>query len=500
MASHFRRAQLSIAIATLLLLPILRHVTSAAQSQGSEPGDAITPDILRAHVTALAADAMEGRETGTRGFDRAAQYVSNVFRALELQQLTPDYLDAFRIRRGRVIEDGTSLVVTIDGKGHALRYGVDYVSYGSTSASLLDAEGRLIFVGSGVTVPSGSHDDYAGLDVRGAIVVANLQRTGLSDADAATSATLPARARNAAAHGAVGLLVIDADATPWDLRVRAARQVGASEGPLTSPLERRAPTFILNAKRAAELFGGVVQKGSRLGLATLRLRMTVNDVTAANVVAVLPGGDKDRRSEYVVYVAHLDHVGIGRPVRGDRIYNGAVDNASGVPTMLAIARAFARSSNRPKRSIVFLATSGEEQGELGSDYFVRHGPLESSHLVAALNIDGASIVPFDEATVGGGASSTLGTHAEEAARRLGIRVVLEPLDAEGSDYAPFLRAGIPSLWIQAALPAGWMDTRYHTPQDDLGQPLDFGAMARYARLNFWTGLLAADANERPHRP
>ena len=218
---------------------------------------------------------------------------------------------------------------------------------------------------------------------------------------------------------------------------------------------------------------------------------------SANVYALLQGSDPRLSSEYLVYTAHLDHVGVGEPIAGDAIYNGAVDNASGVAGLLSIAKAFMALPKAPARSILFVATTGEEQGEIGSDYFVRHSPVPIDRIAAGLNMDGLSFTKFEEVVVGGGSHSSLGRMAEQAAHQLGMRVKNESIGVGGSDHSPFLKAGIPVLWIQAALTDEWMRTRYHTPQDDMNQALDFAAAVRFTRLAFVTGYLSAQAPQRP---
>src|SRR5207302_1222541 len=195
--------------------------------------------------------------------------------------------------------------------------------------------------------------------------------------------------------------------------------------------------------------------------------------------------------------AHLDHVGVGDPVDGDAIYNGAVDNASGVAALLTIAKAFMALPKPPARSILFVATTGEELGEIGSDYLVHHPPVPIDRIVASLNVDGLSFTKFEEAVVGGGSNSSLGRTAANAARQLGIGVKNESIGVGGSDHSPFLLAGIPVLWIFAELADEWMRTRYHTPQDDMNQALDSDAAVRYTRLIFVIGYLSAQAPQRP---
>ena len=179
--------------------------------------------------------------------------------------------------------------------------------------------------------------------------------------------------------------------------------------------------------------------GADLGSVVLHVRSEPREVQSANVYALLPGSDRRLSSEYIVYTAHLDHVGVGEPIDGDAIYNGAVDNASGVAGLLSIAKAFMALPKAPARSILFVATTGEEQGEIGADYFVHHSPVPIDRIAASLNMDGLSFTKFEVAVVGGGSNSSLGRMAEEAARQLGMRVKNETIGVGGSDHSPFLQ-------------------------------------------------------------
>ncbi len=461
----------------------------------------ITAERLRAHIAVLADDAMAGRETGTPGFDLAATYVVDQFRELGLSPVGNNYRQLMTIRRARPVEGETTLDVTIQGRRERFVYGQDFVTYGVPGTTSAAVNGRIVFVGDGVTVPGDAIDAYQGLEVSGAIGIA------LAGAPASLTASERSyyessrqKAANGAARGLGALLLRDDANIPWELRVRAARRLGISEA-LPTDRPPTVPVIYLSEPAAKRIFGDLegstLEAGTVLGEAELHVRQTSRQVRSANVVARWPAADQISPPEHVVVMAHLDHVGIGAPVGGDAIYNGAVDNASGVAALITIADAFVSLPTRPARSIVFLATTGEEQGLVGSDYFVRHPPMPIDSIVAALNVDGTSIRPFEELDIRGGSNSSLGLVAEAAGKRLRFGVRHQPLGLGGSDHSPFLLAGVPPLWIGAALPDGWMRTHYHTPQDDLSQPLDLGAAARYTQFVFLTSYLTADASDRP---
>lgn len=485
----------------------LRTVASQIQPEPNPIVTAAAKDIteaaVRRHMAILADDAMQGRETGTPGFDKAADYVSQQFRALKLQELDDAYLQRITLRRTRVNERGSSLAVTTAGQQRTLAYAKEFVTYGVRGRASVSIESQLIYVGDGVSAVARGIDAYRGLNVSGKIVVASPGAPAfLSSSEQSFYSDASHKVENAARHGAAAMLLIDAPQIPWDLRLRSARQLGVIEA--IPPLEREPliPLVYLQRQAAGRIFGqaldsGAVHPGLLLGSGQLSIRQKSRDVRSANVVARLPGHDPQRLHEHIVVMAHLDHVGIADPINGDRIYNGAVDNASGIAALLTIAKAYVALDRRPGRSLIFLATTGEEQGLIGAEYFVRQLHRMPGEIVAAINIDGTSITPFQHLDVRGGSQSSLGESALTAGGQLDIAVRLEPLGVGGSDHSPFLLAGIPPLWVGASLPSDWMRTRYHTPQDDMQQPLNFAAAARYAQFVFLTIYLTADASSRP---
>jgi Zn-dependent M28 family amino/carboxypeptidase len=242
--------------------------------------------------------------------------------------------------------------------------------------------------------------------------------------------------------------------------------------------------------------------------------VSVHDrLESPNVAGLLHGSDPRLRDEVVVYTAHLDHLGIGEPVQGDSIYNGALDNASGSAAMLEVARAFTSLAKPPRRSVLFLAVTGEEEGLLGSDYFAEHPTVPMERIVANVNLDGLAILyPFREMVAFGAEHSTLDSTVARVARRMGVTIAPDPFPQEvffvRSDQYSFVRRGVPSLFPFLGMrsdsgvdaPARfkeWLATRYHTPQDDLGQPMDLESGARNAQLEFLVGLEIANSDERP---
>jgi Zn-dependent M28 family amino/carboxypeptidase len=233
-------------------------------------------------------------------------------------------------------------------------------------------------------------------------------------------------------------------------------------------------------------------------------------VHSANLVAKLEGSDSRLRNEYVVLSAHIDHLGVREPVNGDRIYNGAVDNASGVAALLDIASALRRDGARPKRSVLFTFFTSEEDGKLGSKYFVTHPTVDRKSIVADLNIDGIqAIVPLKAVQVLGAEESDLGDTARRivASYRVGMDIELEFQSsrfANSSDHASFAFAGIPAVKLNVGFPGDlnavqqkWRRERYHTPFDDAQQPIDLETIATYEEI---ARALLLEVTNNPHRP
>lgn len=483
----------------------------------------------------LAADSLRGRGTGTPGYDLAARYVAACFSEFGLKPAgSRGYMQSVPLRRARAVE-GSSLFIESAAGRHELVRERDYLPVPDLLRKEMDVTAPVVLAGFGVTAAEQGYDDYRNVDARGKIVVL---LTGAPRSFSPTArahyATTRMKYANAVRHGAVGVLSVRTlDQTfPWDRAVKQAR--GGSMGWLD---RRGEPGDVFPALRgtarlsdsgAEALFEGgphsraevlaAAEKGSPPAF-ELPVRATIRTVTAherldsPNVAGLVPGADRRIADEFVVFTAHLDHLGVGEPVQGDSIYNGALDNASGSAALLEVARAFTRSSPAPRRSVLFLAVTGEEHGLLGSDYFAEHPTVPLEKIVANINMDGLAILyPLRQLVPMGAEHSTLDATVARAASRVKIDLAPDPFPEEvffvRSDQYSFVRRGIPSLFLfmgvqsdsgvdAAKLFRDWGRTRYHTPQDDLGQPMDLSAGARHAQLNFLVGLETANADEKP---
>ncbi len=497
--------------------------------------ESIEPAALGAHMRFLADDLLEGRGTGTRGYYIAARYVAASLERLGLEPagVGRSYFQPVPFRRAEVVASSCGVTLTRRGRGAELVLERDFMMGGDTYRPEADVVAEVVFVGYGVTAPELGYDDFAGVNPRGKIVAV------LSGAPPTFPHTLRAhysngrvKDANLGAHGAAGVLSIrtplDEQRTTWERLVRQSKLPsmrwldprGVPDGieprlQCSATLNRSgAQALFEGAPRTLEQVFKTAEQGKPQAFelpvrARLRRVSRQREVSSPNVVALLRGSDPRLRDQVVVYTAHLDHLGISVPVKGDSINNGAFDNATGSAALIEVAAAFAHAGLRPRRSILFLALTGEEKGLQGSSYFASHPTVPADKIVADLNMDMYVMVGKLTDLVGYGAEhSSLGEVASRAARRLGLELVPDPQPEEvifvRSDQYSFVRIGVPSLFLVGgsgpegrAARRAWLRTTYHSPQDDLKQPLDLESLAQFARANYLVGHIVANETARP---
>jgi len=472
-------------------------------------------------MTVLAADALEGRGTGTRGYEQAAAYVAGQVQALGLEAAGTDgtYFQPVRFRRAKPMVASARLVVHGGGAPSTFRWGTDFVGRGDAVRALVELRAPVVFVGYGISDPSEGHDDYT-QDVRGSIV-AFLP---------GVPSHLPAERRDyytslkwrlARERGAVATIELstpDEDqAFPWATRMEWI-EVGAStwlDAQGNAPADVDLPRLLFSTAGTDRLLALAGRTLSSLTIprppafsiadATLSIASRTEEFSSPHVIARLRGADPSLAGEHVLVVAHLDGLGRGAPVNGDDIYNGAIDNALGAALLLATAQRLAGPEERLRRSVLFLATTGEELGIVGSPYFVAHPTVPLDAIVAAVNIDGPSQLtgPIRAILAMGARNSTLGGAVERAASGLGLRMKPAAAPLNYSDHYPFVMKGIPSLWLVQAEDGPPSEeekdasTRPHTPRDDLGRPLRWEAAEMLLRLHV---ALVRDIASQPERP
>lgn len=502
-----------------------------AQAQQLPPDQA----ALKAHVQFLAADALHGREAGTRDFEIAAEYVAAQMLAAGLKPAghKGGWFQPVRLVTFRPAERAQWGLVR-GNTAVPFEFGVDFANSPVPGTPDFTAEGAVVFAGYGIVYPALGRDDYQGLDVRGKIVaILPGLPPGLPGEVEAHFGDEEQKARLAEARGAKAVIVLESAARranlPFEQAIRYwdyERMTWAGPDGVAKGVSPRAPVVgYVSDAGAQKLFAGAriawqeVLAAERAGqpiptgaLATrirIASRARLRTTDSRNVVGLLEGADPRLKNQYVVLSAHLDHLGMGEAVDGDRIYNGAMDNAVGVGTILEIARHFAQKGIRPRRSILFVALTAEESGLIGSDYFVHHAPVPRERIVADLNIDMPVFTyPLEDLVVIGGERSSLGPSVAEAAKAEGLRVVPDPMPEEmffvRSDHYSFVQGGIPAVSIDTG-PGGrgggalrtFLARHYHKPSDDLNLPWDWDSAARYLRVAIGVTRSVADADDRP---
>jgi Zn-dependent M28 family amino/carboxypeptidase len=484
------------------------------------------------YVKVLADDNMEGRETGSAGLRRAEAYIVDQLKQAGLQPAGTDgFYQKVKFESRQIVEKDSSLALLRNGKVEPLILGED--AYFNTRIDLAPTlQAPLVFVGYGLSIPEKSYDDLSGLDLKGKVaVILNGTPADIPGPLASHYQSPAERWKTLNRAGAVGIITIANPATmdiPWSrMSVNRTHPSMALAGAEFNETESEKLAAIFNPAKAAVLFEGSGHSFDEvLNLAkdrkqlprfplaasiSAKTKVETTDLESANVIATLPGNDPDLKNEYVVLSAHIDHLGIGEPINGDRIYNGAMDNASGSALLLDVAASLKKSPEKIKRSLLFVFVTGEEKGLLGSKYFAAHPTVDPKSMVADINVDMfLPIVPFKLLTVYGLAESDLGDMAREVAQSYGVNVQPDPepqrLIFIRSDQYSFIRRGIPALAIGVGTTPGspeqqivksWLTERYHAPSDDLNQPVDLAAAALYE--NVIRGLMVSVA-QNPQRP
>ncbi|HEU5285179.1 MAG TPA: M20/M25/M40 family metallo-hydrolase, partial [Sphingomicrobium sp.] len=511
----------------LAAAPLALLLSGAAVPAGQAAADRAAADRVRGHVEFLASDELEGRDTGSRGHAVAARYVAAQFAGLGLKPGGTGGSWYLQVPFRRASHSSPPQVrLRVGGRTTALTHGIDVALQPSLLEQSRSIDAALVFAGYGLDEPKLGLDDYAGLDVRGKIVVAfSGSPAGLpTDVRAHLDGSKP---EAAARRGAIGLVEISAEPTGAPRRFGSMGRerldwVDAAGRTGTASLLRA--RLALTAKASEQLF-----EGARTPLATLRghararrpmrgfelaarlsidARSSWQDFSSPEVIGLLPGSDPRLAAEHVVLMGHLDHLGVKSDSKPgeDAIYNGALDNAAGIATMLEAAREFAYSGRPPRRSILFIANTGEERGLLGADYFAAHPTVPIRQIVAAVDLDMPLLLyDFTDVVAFGADHSTVARTVAQAARGMGIAVSSDPMPEQSifvrSDHYQFVRRGVPAILLFTGYANGgkarWDDffaRVYHTPRDDLSQPLNWNAGARYAKLNYAIARALADAD------
>ncbi|HEV8456537.1 MAG TPA: M20/M25/M40 family metallo-hydrolase [Gemmatimonadales bacterium] len=506
---------------------------SPATVSGARVARAVDPNVLRAHLEFLADDALEGRRPGTRGGDLAAKYIAAQFARLGLQ---PAGDSGTYYHHVPIITLTPQPTVKVGGAPTDLAYRTDYVLWSMRNDSTVNAKGDLVFVGYGIMAPEYDWNDYEGVDVKNKIVVALVNDPGLRDSTIFRGPILTYYGRwtykieEAQRQGAAGILLVhttESATYPWSTVQSSwtGPQVRIEEPPKSLLIagwlnqDAAARLFRLGGQDLSSLMDQAAHRGFRPVPLGLQLDATVrSDIRrseTSNVLARWPGRGPLAR-QAVLIGGHYDHFGIGAPVDGDSIYNGAEDNASGTAAVLAAAEAFVRSGVRTGRSIVFIGFTAEEAGLLGSQALVAKPTIPLSRIAAILNLDVMNLYGRTrDVSALGLDQSSLGAVFTSAARAEGLKVTVNR-DAllRGSyfrsDHFPFAKAGVPGTSIEngeqyvgQAADYGskrkreYTEKRYHQPSDELLPWFSYDGAVQQLRAIVRTAVAVANAPSQP---
>jgi hypothetical protein len=500
--------------------------------------DRIDTNTIRAHIAYLADDKLKGRLPGTEGYQMAVDYVIDQYKKIGLIPGGDNggYTQKVLIRKS-IVENSSAVAILKDKVGNidSLAFMKDFAPAPHPLNKKAAVEGQLVFAGYGVEVPGG-YSDYTGIDVKGKIVVL------VAGAPDGLHSTVSAHFSNggnkmnvAFEKGAIGVIIFNSQNRPStnanptlqsNTTINPDKTMAFSRGftgnlnvvvNATTQLMRR--LFMNSGKNLQQVLADIKNgkpSSFEFGYSLYVSYATIHsDIESYNVVGLIPGVDKILKNEYVVHSAHLDHVGIGRVVDGDSIYNGAHDNASGVSSLLEIARVYKSSGAKPKRSILIVMVTGEEMGLLGSSYFAANPTVSKASIVADVNTDMPTVIaPLLSVVPLGAEHSSLMNNVKFAAGYLGLDVENDPEPTENrfvrSDQYSFVMNGIPALHIKygtktnipgfdlTAFVKQWRAKYYHQAADGLeGGIFNFTAAKTYVQLNFLISYSIAQTTERP---
>jgi len=521
--------------------PAAEEGASDMQSSLDQGLAVLNRDAIEAHLKFLADDARMGRMTGTPEYDEAAAYVAGHFEEIGLEAGGEDgsWFQAVPMLARRIDVDSATVVFHQDGVEKSQRWKEDFVMGGDVVRSETDITAEVVFVGFGIHAPDMNYSDYDGIDVEGKIVALfggapdrfpHNQRafysSGLTKAEVAV------------ARGAIGTIRLrsrtDQKRYSWK---RVSENAGVRPGMSWINLSGEAANFfpelqggaMVNVPPAEQLFSrspisfedalDAADAGTPLSTplgteVTLARRTAHESITSPNIIGILRGSDPELADEYVIFTAHVDHIGTGVPIDGDTIYNGMYDNAMGTSLLVETARAFAAMPERPKRSIIFIALTGEERGLVGSDYYAHYPTVPSDSIVANVNLDmPLFLFPLADIIGFGAEHSSLQEVVAEAIAVEGFELTPDPMPEEvifiRSDQYSFVKQGVPSVFLMPGFTSsdtdiegeklwrGFLQTYYHQPSDDFNRTIDWPSAVRFARANVRIGHAIAEDENRP---
>ncbi len=525
----------SFLAATAALVALL---TAASHAQAAPADDmAQSAADIHAHMAFLASDLLRGREAGSVDFDIAAAYVASQMEQLGLKPMGGDgksYLQPVPLLSYRAADQGALVLKDKQGKEQKLVFGDDYLVRGSPFGAEVKQSAPLVFAGFGVVAPEHGRDDYAGLDVKGKIVVVlGGAPKNYQTEERAYYGNGRTKAAAALAHGAIAIVGLDtltgeklypfANAArqyqSWGVSWRDAQGKAFIPSPIPSlgsisvagaaKLFAGAPQSAETVLAAAETDDGAIKGFDLPYTLDATLHSEIKEVQSENVVGLLEGSDPKLKTEVVVLSAHLDHLGITPPVNGDSINNGALDNAAGVATTLEVAKLFRAHGKAPKRSLLFLIDTAEEKGLVGAEYYAHNPTVPAKSIVADVDLDMPILTyEFTDVVAFGADRSSIGPSVRKAAGTMNVKLSPDPMPDEGiftrSDHYRFVEQGVPAVFLITGFANGgetafkdFMANHYHKPSDDMTLPLRFDVGAKFAKLNY---EITRELAETPVKP
>ena len=524
------------------LIAALAFVLCACAQNQTQQSAGVEQNRLQAHIEFLASDSLRGRDTGTRGYQIAAEYVAAEFQALGLAPAGDEgsFFQAVPMSERSLVRGSAVAQINRSSGAVALDFPAQFTMGPDWHNPQRSVTADTVFVGYGIVAPDFDHDDYAGLDVDGKIVVllGGRPQSWPTEEGAHLSSGLE-KARHAAERGAVGMVVLHTprmeQVFPWEdglkyLDVPGMGWVGKDGLPDGYfPALKAAAYFNLDA--GAMLFEGAPTSLDDIFTAdseeqpiagfplqagvTLERKSSYRQLESPNVVALIEGSDPVLRDEVVIFTAHLDHLGVITNEDGvEEIYNGALDNAAGVAILLETARVLSAERDTLKRSVMFLVVTGEEKGLLGAGYFAKNPTVPIENIVANINLDMPLLVyPFADVVAFGAEHSTLKDYVDRAAQGAGVTLSPDPMPEQGlfirSDHYRLVQQGVPAVFLVTGFQSRDPDINgqevfmthlkehYHQPSDDVNLPIDYASGAVFTEINI---NIAREVANNPQRP
>jgi len=512
------------------------HATKQVDSNNEKVKSA-----LKAHIEFLADDLLKGRNTGSDEYEIAARYVASNFKQLGLTAAGENgtWYQSVPFTRSTLDQASVEMIIHAKDADTPLKFPEQFIAGASSISEADEVRGKVIFVGYGIVSKELQHDDYSGLDVKGKIVAyLSGKPASFPSEEGAHLGSSSEKNRHAAEHGAIGIIALH---TPLSDKVRTYEKIIPYAGRPSLRWQKKDggvfgnyPTlkggaylskesgnslFALAGYQLGEIFKDIEQDKVPAGFdmdveVSFKRKSSHEKIFSSNVVGILEGSDPALKNEYVVYSAHLDHIGDkGHGENDDHINNGALDNASGIAIMLETARRFA-TETPPKRSILFVAVTAEEKGLLGSNYFAHYPTVSIDSMVATINLDMPLILyPFADVIAFGAQHSTMAGFVERATAIQDIKLSPDPMPEQAifvrSDHYSFVKQGIPSIFLMP----GWtskdpninggqvfgqfFSKHYHQPSDDTSLPINYDAGATFTEVNYNIGKEIANSKNRP---